>query len=62
MPTRFAQVRPEIRLAYEAHGERSAPVVLPILGITDNLTDWMMARLYRVSAERATRSPVSRSL
>ena len=29
MPTRFAQVRPEIRLAYEAHGERSAPVVLP---------------------------------
>lgn len=40
MPTLFAEVRPGIRLAYEEHGKRSAPVVLPILGITDNLTDW----------------------
>jgi pimeloyl-ACP methyl ester carboxylesterase len=40
MPTRFVEVRPGIRLACDEHGARSAPVVLPILGITDNITDW----------------------
>ena len=29
-----------VRLEYEVHGERSNPVIFPILGITDNITDW----------------------
>ena len=29
-----------ISLEYEIHGDRSNPVIFPILGITDNITDW----------------------
>ena len=29
-----------IELEYEVHGELSNPVILPILGVTDNITDW----------------------
>ena len=29
-----------IELAFEIHGDPKAPVVFPILGITDNITDW----------------------
>lgn len=29
-----------VNLAYEIHGNRSDPVILVILGITDNITDW----------------------
>jgi len=29
-----------VELAYEIHGDRSDPVILVVLGITDNITDW----------------------
>lgn len=38
MPT--AKLSNGIELAYEIHGDRDHPVVFPILGITDNITDW----------------------
>ena len=29
-----------VTLEYEIHGQLSQPVIFPILGITDNITDW----------------------
>jgi pimeloyl-ACP methyl ester carboxylesterase len=40
MTTRFASLGNGVDLAYEIIGTLSQPVVMPILGITDNMTDW----------------------
>ena len=29
-----------IELAFEIHGDPASPVIFPVLGITDNITDW----------------------
>ena len=36
----FAKLPNGITLAWESHGDPSAPAILVILGITDNITDW----------------------
>jgi pimeloyl-ACP methyl ester carboxylesterase len=40
MTQRFALLENGVSLAYEIIGELSQPIVMPILGITDNVTDW----------------------
>jgi pimeloyl-ACP methyl ester carboxylesterase len=40
MTTRLASLGNGIDLAYDVIGTLSQPVVMPILGITDNMTDW----------------------
>jgi pimeloyl-ACP methyl ester carboxylesterase len=40
MTTGLASVGNGVELAYEVVGTRSQPVVMPLLGITDNMTDW----------------------
>jgi pimeloyl-ACP methyl ester carboxylesterase len=40
MTTRLASLGNGVDLAYEAIGTLSRPVVMPILGITDNMSDW----------------------
>lgn len=40
-----------VSLAYEVHGDLSNEVILPILGITDNITDWS-AGLYTPFVEQ----------
>jgi pimeloyl-ACP methyl ester carboxylesterase len=40
MTTRLAPLGNGVNLAYEVLGSLSQPVVMPILGITDNITDW----------------------
>jgi pimeloyl-ACP methyl ester carboxylesterase len=40
MTTRFATLGNGVDIAYDVIGDLSCPVVMPILGITDNLTDW----------------------
>jgi pimeloyl-ACP methyl ester carboxylesterase len=40
MTTRFASLGNGVDLAYDVIGTLSQPVVMPILGITDNMTDW----------------------
>jgi pimeloyl-ACP methyl ester carboxylesterase len=40
MTTRLASLGTGVDLAYEVIGTLSQPVVMPILGITDNMTDW----------------------
>src|ERR1700722_17492625 len=40
MTTRLASLANGVDLAYDVIGTLSQPVVMPILGITDNMTDW----------------------
>jgi pimeloyl-ACP methyl ester carboxylesterase len=40
MTTRLASLGTGVDLAYDVIGTLSQPVVMPILGITDNMTDW----------------------
>jgi pimeloyl-ACP methyl ester carboxylesterase len=40
MTMRLASLGNGVELAYEVIGALSQPVVMPILGITDNMTDW----------------------
>jgi pimeloyl-ACP methyl ester carboxylesterase len=40
MTTRLASVGNSVELAYDVVGTLSHPVVMPLLGITDNMTDW----------------------
>jgi pimeloyl-ACP methyl ester carboxylesterase len=40
MTNRFATLGNGVDIAYDVIGDLSCPVVMPILGITDNLTDW----------------------
>jgi pimeloyl-ACP methyl ester carboxylesterase len=40
MTTRLASLGNGVHLAYDVIGTLSQPVVMPILGITDNMTDW----------------------
>lgn len=40
MTQRLAQLGNGVALAYEVIGSLSQPVLMPILGITDNMTDW----------------------
>jgi pimeloyl-ACP methyl ester carboxylesterase len=40
MTTRLASLGNGVDLAYDVIGALSQPVVIPILGITDNMTDW----------------------
>jgi pimeloyl-ACP methyl ester carboxylesterase len=40
MTTRIASLGNGVDLAYDIIGTLSQPVVMPILGITDNMTDW----------------------
>jgi pimeloyl-ACP methyl ester carboxylesterase len=40
MTTRLASLGNGVDLAYDVIGTLSQPVVMPILGITDNMTDW----------------------
>ena len=40
MSTVLASLRNGVDLAYDVIGAISRPVVMPILGITDNMTDW----------------------
>ncbi|MGA2564459.1 MAG: alpha/beta hydrolase [Steroidobacteraceae bacterium] len=40
MTTRLASLANGVELAYDVIGVLSHPVVMPILGITDNLSDW----------------------
>jgi pimeloyl-ACP methyl ester carboxylesterase len=40
MTTRLASLGNGVDLAYEVIGTLSQPVVMPILGITDNMSDW----------------------
>jgi pimeloyl-ACP methyl ester carboxylesterase len=40
MTTRLASLANGVELAYEVIGTLSQPVVMPILGITDNMSDW----------------------
>jgi pimeloyl-ACP methyl ester carboxylesterase len=40
MTTRLASVGKGVELAYDVVGTLSDPVVMPLLGITDNMTDW----------------------
>lgn len=35
-----ARLSNDVSLTYEIHGDPANPVVLVILGITDNITDW----------------------
>jgi pimeloyl-ACP methyl ester carboxylesterase len=40
MTTRLAKLANGVELAYDVIGSLSQPIVMPILGITDNMTDW----------------------
>jgi pimeloyl-ACP methyl ester carboxylesterase len=40
MTTRLASLGNGVDLAYDVIGTLSRPIVMPILGITDNMTDW----------------------
>jgi pimeloyl-ACP methyl ester carboxylesterase len=40
MTTLLASLETGVNLAYDLIGKLSQPVVMPILGITDNMTDW----------------------
>ena len=40
MTKRLALLENGVKIAYDVIGELSQPVVMPILGITDNMTDW----------------------
>jgi pimeloyl-ACP methyl ester carboxylesterase len=40
MTTRLASLATGVELAYDVIGTLSQPVVMPILGITDNMSDW----------------------
>src|ERR1700728_4395632 len=40
MTTRLASLGKGVDLAYDVVGTLAHPVVMPLLGITDNITDW----------------------
>ena len=40
MTTRLASLATGVDLAYDVIGTLSQPVMMPILGITDNMSDW----------------------
>ena len=40
MDTKFAHLPNGLKIAYRVDGDPANPVVMPVLGITDNITDW----------------------